>query len=127
VRVAARALGLGLALAAASAGAAPIPRVDERPALGRHLAQLCVATSAAPPSCGPAQVDRRANGTASVRVDDVVYHLKLNSSQVEVVVMHNVVQIDEFTVPYTWVGSTLQFDDDDRHSRYEVRFFEAKH
>jgi hypothetical protein len=41
--------------------------------------------------------------------------------------MHNIVQIDEFTVPYTWAGSTLQFDDDDRHSRYEIRFPERKH
>lgn len=97
-----------------------------RPANGRHVAQLCVATSDAPPSCGPAQVDLRADGTASVRVDDIVYRLKLDSSQVEVVVMHNVVQIDEFTVPYEWAGRTLRFADDDRHSRYEVRFAQAK-
>ena len=87
---------------------------------------MCVATSAAPPSCGPAQVDLRRDGTASVRVDDVVYRLKLNSGQVEVVVTHNLVQVDEFTVPYEWVGSALRFNDDDRHSRYEVRFPAAK-
>ncbi len=124
--IAARGIAFGLALATAGVLAAPSPRRDQRPAMGRHVAQLCVATSAGPPSCGAAQVDLRANGTASVRVDDVVYHLKLLSSQVEVVVMHNVVQIDEFTAPYTWAGSTLQFVDDDRHARYEVRFPEAR-
>ena len=89
------------------------------------MAQLCVATSAAPPSCGPAQADLGANGSLRVRVDDVVYHLQLRSSQVEIVVMHNVVQIDEFVVPYEWVGHTLRFRDDERHSRYEIRFPEA--
>ena len=40
--------------------------------------------------------------------------------------MHNVVQIDEFTVPYEWVGNTLQFKDDDRNSVYEIRFAQGR-
>lgn len=119
-------LGLVTALLVAG-GLAAAPRQNLRPAVGRQPAQLCVATSGDAPSCGPAQADWRSNGNASVRVDDVVYHLKLRSSQVEVVVMHNVVQIDEFIAPYRWVGSTLAFDDDERHTRYEIRFTDGKH
>jgi len=95
---------------------------EGRPAVGRHAAELCVATTDAAPSCGPAQVDLRRNGSARVQVDDVVYRLQLHSSQVEVVLMHGAMQIDEFTVPYAWVGRSLQFKDDERHVRYEVRF-----
>ena len=112
-----------LAFASAGSWAAP----EARPEPGRHAAELCVATSpSAPPNCGPAQADVRANGTMSVRVDDVVYRLELHSSQVDIVVMHNLVQIDEFTVPYEWTGSTLQFNDGDRASRYEIRFASNK-
>ena len=111
-----------LALAAFAPSAAPLGR----PEAGRHVAELCVATLPKAPSCGPVQVDLRGDGSLRLRVDDVVYKLQLHSSQVAVVVMHNVVQIDEFTVPYEWVGSTLQFVDDDRHSRYEIRFPQRK-
>ena len=115
-------LACATAFVAGTAWAAPMVA----PQLGRYTAPLCVATSAAPPSCGPAQVDLRDNGTASVRVDDVVYHLKLHGDQVEVVVTHNLVQIDEFTLPCTWFGSTLEFDDTERHSHYEFRFPPAR-
>jgi len=112
-----------LAFAAAGSWAAP----EARPEPGRHVAELCVATSpSAPPSCGPAQADVRTNGTMSLRVDDVVYRLELHSSQVDIVIMHNLVQIDEFTVPYEWAGSTLRFNDGDRASRYEIRFMPSK-
>ena len=100
------------------AAAAPLAR----PEAGRHAAELCVATLPQPPRCGPAQVDLRADGSLRMRIDDIVNNLKRNSSQAEVIVMHNVVQIDEFTAPYEWVGSRLQFKDDDRNSRYEIRF-----
>jgi hypothetical protein len=111
---------VGALACCAALGAAAAP--SSLPATGRHTVQLCVATSAAPPSCGPAQADWRADGSLRLRVDDVVYNMRLRSSQVEIVVMHNVVQIDQLVVPYEWVGSTLQFSDDDRHSRYEIRF-----
>lgn len=112
-----------LALVASGLSSAVPPK---RPEAGRHVAELCVATLPKAPSCGPAQVDLRADGTLRVRIDDIVYTLQLHSSQVDVVVMHNVVQIDEFTVPYEWVGDTLQFVDDDRHSRYELRFAQPR-
>ena len=114
--------GLWIALAMFTSGVASAAVSDGRPAVGRHAAQLCVTTAAAVPSCGPAQVDLRRDGSARVRVDDVVYRLQLHSSQVDVVLMHGAMQIDEFTVPYDWVGSALQFNDDERQVRYEVRF-----
>ena len=116
-------LGAAL-LAAALSGldAAPLAR----PEADRHEARLCVATLPKPPSCGPAQVDLRSDGSVRLRIDDIVYRVRLRSSQVEVVVMHNVVQIDEFTVPYEWIGNTLQFKDDDRNSVYEIRFAQGR-
>lgn len=90
------------------------------------MAELCVTISTAERSCGPAQVDLGNDGSARVRVDDFVYRLKLNSSQVEVVLMHGAMQIDEFTAPYDWVGRSLQFKDDVRHSHYVLRFEEPK-
>jgi len=114
--------GLWIALAMFTSGVASAAVSDGRPAVGRHAAQLCVTTAAAVPSCGPAQVDLRRDGSARVRVDDVVYRLQLHSSQVDVVLMHGAMQIDEFTVPYEWVGRSLQFNDEERKVRYEVRF-----
>lgn len=116
---------LGAALLAWAVGgvaAAPLARPDA----GRHEARLCVATLPKPPSCGPAQVELRSDGSVRLRIDDIVYRVRLRSSQVEVVVMHNVVQIDEFTVPYEWIGNTLQFKDDDRNSVYEIRFAQGR-
>lgn len=116
-----RALVMAFAACAASAVSAAVS--EGRPVVGRHAGELCVANAAAAePRCGPAQLELRRDGSARVRVDDVVYRLQLHSSQVEVVLMHGFVQIDEFTVPYTWVGRSLQFTDDERQTRYEVRF-----
>jgi hypothetical protein len=111
-----------LAVAVAVSGGATAAVSEGRPALGRHAAELCVTTAAAEPSCGPAQAELRRDGSARVRIDDLVYRLQLHSSQVEVVLMHGAVQVDEFTVPYEWVGRSLQFNDDERKVRYEVRF-----
>ena len=107
-----------LAMAAPDLWAAPAAR----PEAGRHAAELCVSTSGAPASCGPAEVDLRRDGSLRLRIDDIVYRLQLHSSLVEVVLTHGTVQIDEFTVPYEWVGNALQFSDDDRSARYEIRF-----
>ena len=114
--------GLWIVCAALAAGSASAAASEGRPAVGRHAGELCVATASATPSCGPAQVDLRRDGSARVRIDDLVYRLQLHSSQVEVVLMHGAMQVDEFTVPYEWVGSSLQFNDDERKVRYEVRF-----
>jgi hypothetical protein len=124
VRAAAR--PIVAALLASAVGSLAVAAAPARPEVGRHAAELCVATLPKPPSCGPAQVDLRADGSLRMRVDDIVYNLKLHSSQVDVIVMHHVVQIDEFTAPYEWLGPTLQFVDNERRSRYEVRFSSVK-
>jgi hypothetical protein len=103
-----------LAAAMATAGAAA-------PAAGHYDAQLCVATGVAGPSCGPADVELRANSEARVQVADIVYRLRLNSSQVEVVLMQGTMQLDEFVASYEWVGRSLRFDDKDKNARYEVK------
>jgi hypothetical protein len=98
-----------------------------RPAVGRHAAQLCVTTTAnAAPSCGPAQVDIGQRSDIRVRVDDVVYHLQLHNSQLDVVLMHGSIEIDDFTATYQWSDKALRFDDDERNAHYEIRFDEAK-
>ena len=114
--------GLWIVFAMLAVGSASAAVPEGRPAVGRHAGELCVATASAAPSCGPAQVDLRRDGSARVRIDDLVYRLQLHSSQVEVVLMHGAMQVDEFTVPYEWVGGALQFNDDERKVRYEVRF-----
>ena len=118
--------GALLSLTALHLSAAAPLAPEVRPFVGRHLGELCVATLPAAANCGPAQVDLRSDGSVRVRIDDVVYRMQLHSSQAEIVLMHGAVQIDEFTVPYAWVGSTLQFRDDAKNARYEIRFPASK-
>ena len=96
------------------------------PALGRYAAQLCVTTGSAAASCGPAEVDLQAGGSARVRISDISYRLQLKSSQIDVVLMHGSMQIDEFTSPYAWVGNALQFTDGDKRARYELTLGERR-
>ena len=117
--VGASALASALASGGASAQAAPAP--------GRYGGELCVTTPAsATPGCGPAEVELQAGGGARVRISDISYRLQLKSSQVEVVLMHGGMQIDEFVSPYEWVGNTLQFIDADKRARYALRLTERK-
>ena len=92
------------------------------PAPGRYDGQFCVTVASdTAASCGPAEVDVLRGRELRVRISDIVYHLKLNSSQVEVVLMHGTMQIDEFVSAYDWAGTALQFDDLDKRTRYELR------
>ena len=117
--VGAIALVSALASGGASAQAAPAP--------GRYGGELCVTTPAsATPGCGPAEVELQAGGGARVRISDISYRLQLKSSQVEVVLMHGGMQIDEFVSPYEWIGNTLQFSDTDKRARYALRLTERK-
>ena len=117
--VGAIALASALASGGASAQAAPAP--------GRYGGELCVTTPAsATPGCGPAEVELQAGGGARVRISDISYRLQLKSSQVEVVLMHGGMQIDEFVSPYEWIGRTLQFTDSGKSARYELRVTERK-
>ena len=75
-----------LALVASAAGA-------NAPALGRYDGQFCVTVASdSAASCGPAEVDVLRGRELRVRISDIVYRLKLNSSQVEVVLMHGTIQ-----------------------------------
>ena len=109
----------GAAAIAAPAGAAP-------PAPGRYPAELCVTAASGPPGCGAAAVDVARGGRINVRVNDLVYHLQLHSSQLDLVLMHGFVQVDAFTANYDWIGRALQFVDADRQTRYELRLVPPK-
>lgn len=101
-------------LASTAAGAGP-------PALGHYPAQLCVAGPGAELACGPIEIEWRAAGRARLRISDIVYALRLRTSQVDVVLKHGAMQIDAFTATYEWDGPTLRFVDADKNMRYEVR------
>lgn len=107
---------LTLALAALPPGAAAA-----EPALGRYDGRWCVSVGDAAADCGPVQVEVLRQRRLNVRIADIVYQLRLNSSQVDVVLMHGTMQIDGFFAPYEWVGSSLQFLDIDKRTRYELR------
>ena len=97
------------------------------PSAGRYEGRLCVATSNAAPDCGPADVVLQPGGLASVRISDIEYRLQLRGgATVDVVLMHGTMQIDGFSAPYAWQGSALQFSDDEKHVRYEVRVGDRK-
>jgi hypothetical protein len=104
--------------AASPAQAAPAP--------GQYDAELCVALGAAAPSCGPADLDWRRAGQARLRVSDIVYTLRLRTSQVDVALLHGAMQIDDFTAIYEWSGDTLRFVDAAKNVSYEVRFGRAR-
>jgi plasmid stabilization system protein ParE len=106
--------------------AAALPAAAEPPTAGRYDAQLCVSLDAAAPSCGPADAQVLRGNRVLVRVSDIVYRLKLNSSQAEVVLMHGAMQIDEFVANYAWTESALEFVDADKRTRYELRLSAAR-
>ena len=125
IAAARRAVGALLLMPTLHATAAAPAAAPGQPGIGRHAAELCVATTPnAVPHCGLAQADVGIDGKLRVRVDDVVYHLQLRSSQLDVVLMHGAVQIDAFSAPYEWQGGALKFSDSERAARYEIRFSE---
>ena len=110
-----RAALLLLAATAVPAGAAG-------PAPGRYAATFCVSPSAvAPLSCGPVELAVRSGTRVDVRAADIVYRLRLRSSQLDVVTLHGKVTIDEFSADYAWKDGVLRFVDADKQARYEVR------
>ena len=117
-----RCAALALLLGAGATLAAP-------PALGTYAASLCVAPITEPervPNCGPADVVWARRGRARVQVNDIAYRLTLYSRQLDVLLMHGAMQIDEFKAPFEWDGSTLKFSDADKGLRYEVRIGERR-
>jgi hypothetical protein len=108
-------------LAAPASTAAPAAK----PEPGIYNGEFCVATSDAAPHCGPAQLELLSSGTAAVRVADLVYVMQTSGSDIAVVLMQQGMQLDDFTVPFEWVGRRLQFYDRARSTSYELRFPQA--
>jgi hypothetical protein len=106
--------GAALCLACAVAIAA-------QPAAGRYAAQWCVALPNADAACGPVQVQWRTGGRARVHLSDIVYTLRLRTSQVDVVLKQGAMQIDGFTAICEWDGPTLRFVDAAKNVRYELQ------
>lgn len=114
-------VGAGLAAASWAALAATSPAGPPPP--GRYDGRLCVSPlQGEAANCGPAELLVQSGNRAAVRISDIVYRLRLHSSQVDVVLMHGMMQIDGFTTFYDWAGSTLQFSDREKGLRYEVHF-----
>ena len=92
------------------------------PAPGRYAGELCVATRPGDaPSCGPAEIELHASGQLSVTLADIVYRLRLRTSQLDVTTMQGRMQIDAFDAPYEWAGPVLRFEDAAKSVRYEIR------
>ena len=111
-----------LAAAVLAAGAA-----HAAPAAGRYDAQLCVTLADQPAACGPAQAQLTGH-RLRVRISDIEYRLDLKpkraAGELLAMLMHGAMQIDEFSAPYEWRGNTLQFDDADKRTRYEIQLGE---
>ena len=110
-----------IALALATLAVAACSIVRGAPTDGHWDGELCVATSANPPSCGPAEVSL-ARGQARVQVSDIVYRLTLRDGRLAMVLMHGSMQIDGFDAPFTWEDRVLRFQDPDKPVFYRIRF-----
>lgn len=81
---------------------------------------MCVTVAGAEPACGPAQIEWIDRHRARVRISDVVYALRLRTSQIDVVLKQGAMQIDGFTAVHEWEGMALRFADPDKNVRYEI-------
>ena len=109
------------AIALATLAVAACSIVRGAPTDGHWDGELCVATNANPPSCGPADISL-ARGQARVQVSDIVYRLTLQDGRLAMVLMHGSMQIDGFDTAFTWKDRVLQFQDPDRPVFYRIRF-----
>lgn len=115
--------GLSAALALAGSVVAATAPTGQAPTPGRYEVRMCVQSlvdEARPANCGPAELWMQRGQRAQLRVSDLNYRLRLHSSQVDVVLMHGAVQIDEFTANYDWRGTTLHFTDRDQRLHYSI-------
>ena len=120
----AMALVAGPALAASERGApgtAGALLKGSPPPPGHYDAVMCVTVAGAQPSCGSVTADVGGAGQALVRVSDIAYRLQVVADQLGVTLFHGTMQIDGFFAPYQWSGSTLQFSDPDKGTRYEMK------
>ncbi len=108
-------------LAGAALGLSCAVALAAQPAPGEYAAQWCVTLANAQATCGPVQVKWRSAGHATVRISDIVYSLRLRTSQVDVVLKQGAMQIDGFTAIYEWAGTTLRFVDAQKSVHYELQ------
>ena len=109
------------AVALATLTVAACSIVRGAPSDGQWDGELCVATNANPPSCGPAEVSLT-RGQARVQVSDIVYRLTLRDGRLALVLMHGSMQIDGFDTTFTWEDRVLRFQDPDKPVIYRIRF-----
>jgi hypothetical protein len=104
------------------ATAAPLPGA---PAPGHYDARMCVTLNANTPTCGPMDARIDADGTLTLRVDDIRYVLSFEQGLLVGITMHGGMQIAEFLSSYRWAGGTLLFGDRSRGAQYEVQLAPA--
>lgn len=95
------------------------------PSPGRYNAQMCVTLNQNAPTCGPMQARVDADGTLTLRVDDIRYVLSFEQGLLVGITMHGGMQIAEFLSSYRWAGGTLLFGDRSRSAQYEVQLVPA--
>ena len=100
--------------------AAPVLATAAPPS-GVYDAQLCVAVGAAAPQCGPVVVEMGPGNFVWIQIEDVVYRLQTAEDQIGVTLFHGTMQIDGFFARYRWAGTTLQFNDVEKNTRYELK------
>ena len=91
------------------------------PAAGQYDAVMCVTVGTTPATCGPVSAAIGEGGLALVRFSDIAYRLQVYADQLGVTLFHGTMQIDGFFAPYQWQGSTLQFNDIEKATRYEMK------
>ncbi|HEY0820506.1 MAG TPA: hypothetical protein VGD46_17090 [Rhizobacter sp.] len=95
------------------------------PAPGHYDARMCVKLNANAPTCGPMAARVDADGTLTLRFDDIRYILSFEQGLVVGITMHGGMQIAEFLSSYRWAGDTLLFGDRTRSAQYEVQLSPA--
>jgi hypothetical protein len=117
---------LGLSEARGADGVRHVATSTQRsgpPPAGRYEGQLCVSTAQATENCGAVAVQFQ-SGAARVKVSDLVYHLQWRApqTQMQLVLMHGSVQVDQFVTEGLWSKQTLRFKDPDKDVFYELRW-----
>lgn len=97
--------------------------LSQAPLDGSYDGELCVATAAQPPTCGPVEAWLFNGGAnAQVLVSDIVYRLSLQDGWLDLMLVHGQTPIDRFSAAYRWSADVLRFTDSERSVHYNIRF-----
>ncbi|NUZ04357.1 hypothetical protein [Piscinibacter koreensis] len=119
-------LGSAVGHAASSGGAADTVAKGRTnmPADGAYAARFCSAGPAPARGdalqCSDAAVEVDA-GRVRVEVYDFVYRIQFAPDELDLTLTQGMTQVDAFSAPYRWDGTTLGFADLEKGVRYEVR------